>query len=196
MKTKVTMLFVVMAVLVAGCSRPKGDTFADKRAYAQDMKEKSINELYQKKPITREKIGNAAGYGVFSNININLLLLSTGNGYGVVHNNETGEDVYMKMGTIGAGLGLGARDFRAVIIFKSPKALDTFVNKGWEWGGHADAAAKSGEKGGAANAAGDITADMEIYQFVESGIALQATLAGTKYWRDKDLSPRPEDNEE
>ena len=48
--------------------------------------------------------------------------------------------------------------------------------------------AKSGDKGGAANVAGDITENMEIYQFVESGIALQATLAGTKYWKDKDLN--------
>jgi hypothetical protein len=29
---------------------------------------------------------------------------------------------------------------------------------------------------------------MEIYQFTEAGIALQATLAGTKYWKDKDLN--------
>ena len=92
------------------------------------------------------------------------------------------------MGTAGVGLGLGARDFRAVIIFKTQRSLDTFVTKGWEWGAHADAAAKSSEKGGAANAAGDITADMEFYQFVKSGIALQATLAGTKYWKDKDLN--------
>jgi len=29
---------------------------------------------------------------------------------------------------------------------------------------------------------------MEIYQFTESGIALQATIAGTKYWKDKELN--------
>lgn len=188
METKRVMVMLGLAFVVTGCSTPKGATYADKRAYAQDMREKSLNELNTKIPITREKIQNAAGYGVFSNININLLLLSTGNGYGVVHNNATGEDTYMKMGMVGVGLGLGARDFRAVIIFKTPQSLDTFITKGWEWGGHADAAAKSGEKGGAANAAGDITKDMEIYQFVESGIALQATLAGTKYWKDKDLN--------
>jgi hypothetical protein len=37
---------------------------------------------------------------------------------------------------------------------------------------------------------------MEIYNFTESSIALQATVAGTKYWRDKELCPRPEDKEE
>jgi len=189
MKAKQNILLVlVVMVAAAGCSKPKGSTYAEKRAYALEMRDTSIAELYQKKPITREKIQNAAGYGVFSNININLLLLSTAHGYGVVHDNATGKDTYMKMQMLGAGLGLGARDFRAVIIFKSPKSLETFVTKGWEWGGHADAAAKSGEKGGSATAAGDITKDMEIYQFVKSGIALQATLAGTKYWKDKDMN--------
>ncbi len=188
MKTRLPVLFVLTAMAMEGCSTPKGATFAEKRAYALDMREKTMAELYEKKPITREKIGNSAGYGVFSNVNINLLLLSSGNGYGVVRDNATGKDTYMKMQMLGAGLGLGAKDFRAVIIFKTPASLETFITEGWEWGGHAVAAAKSGDKGGAATVAGDITAETEIYQFVESGIALQATLAGAKYWKDSDLN--------
>jgi lipid-binding SYLF domain-containing protein len=188
MNKKLLMLLLLLAVLIAGCSRPKGGTFAEKRAYALEMRDTTIAELYKKKPITREKIANAAGYGSFSNINLNLFLLSSGNGYGVVHNNATGEDTIMRMQMLGVGLGLGAKDFRAVIIFRTPESLNTFVTKGWEWGAHADAAAKSADKGGAATAAGDITKDMEIYQFTEAGIALQATLAGTKYWKYKDLN--------
>ena len=30
--------------------------------------------------------------------------------------------------------------------------------------------------------------DVEIYQITKNGLALQATLQGTKYWRDKDLN--------
>ncbi|MHC4844467.1 MAG: lipid-binding SYLF domain-containing protein [Planctomycetota bacterium] len=188
MNKKLLMLLLLLAVLVTGCSRPKGGTFAEKRAYAFEMRDATMAELYEKKPITREKIANAAGYGSFSNINLNLFLLSSGNGYGVVHNNATGEDTIMRMQMLGVGLGLGAKDFRAVIIFRTPESLNTFVTKGWEWGAHADAAAKSADKGGAVGAAGDITKDMEIYQFTEAGIALQATLAGTKYWKYKDLN--------
>jgi hypothetical protein len=29
---------------------------------------------------------------------------------------------------------------------------------------------------------------MEIYQFTQSGLALQATVQGTKYWRDEALN--------
>jgi lipid-binding SYLF domain-containing protein len=189
MRTNLSILLSLWVVMsLTGCSTPKGSTFTEQRSYANDMRDKTIAELYEKKPITKEKIANAAGYAVFSNININLFLISTGNGYGIAHDNKTGEDTYMKMGTIGAGLGLGARDFRAVMIFRTPESLETFVTEGWEWGANADAAAKSGEKGGAATAAGDIAGDIEIYQFVENGIALQATLAGTKYWKHPNLN--------
>ena len=101
----------------------------------------------------------------------------------------------MKMRSLGIGYGAGAKDFRVVIIFKSQEALDTFVTKGWEWGASADAAAKADEKGGEASGQVEVTGSMEIYTFTEAGIALQATVAGTKYWRDKELSPRPEDKE-
>lgn len=61
----------------------------------------------------------------------------------------------MKMGSAGAGVGLGVKDFRAVFIFYDKKLLTSFVEKGWEFVGQADAAAKSGEKGG--------SGDLSIY---------------------------------
>lgn len=188
MNTKTLVLLALVATIVAGCSSPGGTTVGEKRTEVLNTKNSMLAELYEKIPETRAKVANAAGYGTFSNININLFLASTGNGYGVVHNNRTGEDTYMRMAMIGVGIGLGVKDFRAIIIFKNQDALNSFVDKGWEFGGHADAAAKAGDKGAAVNVAGDITSGMEIYQFTESGIALQATVAGTKYWKDKELN--------
>jgi lipid-binding SYLF domain-containing protein len=188
MNATLLALLALVVTIATGCTGPGGATVGEQRAEVLNTKNGMLAELYQEEPETKAKIANAAGYGTFSNININLFLASTGNGYGVVHNNDTGEDTYMRMAMIGVGLGLGVKDFRAVIIFKNQSALDTFVNKGWEFGGHADAAAQSGDKGASANVAGDITSDMEIYQFTEAGIALQATIAGTKYWKDKELN--------
>jgi lipid-binding SYLF domain-containing protein len=179
---------VLIAAVIAGCRGPKGDTVVEKQDYVFKMRDGMLTELYKEKPETKDKVANAAGYGTFSNMNVNLFLASTGNGYGVVHNNATGEDTYMKMAMLGVGIGLGVKDFRAAIIFKNQEALDTFVNKGWEFGGHADAAAKAGDTGAQANVAGDITSGMEIYQFTKNGVALQATIAGTKYWKDKELN--------
>jgi lipid-binding SYLF domain-containing protein len=94
----------------------------------------------------------------------------------------------MKMALGGIGLGLGAKDYRQVLIFNSEKVLKKFVESGWEFGGHADAAAKAGESGGELSAEGAIGSDIEAYSMTESGLALQATVAGTKYWKDKGLN--------
>jgi hypothetical protein len=58
--------------------------------------------------------------------------------------------------------------------------MNQFIESGWELGGHADAAAKASEKGAALG--GEILVDtVTIYQITESGLALQATVKGTKY---------------
>lgn len=188
MKTRVLIMLTVVAIVMSGCAKPQGDTLNEQRSSVHDLKKDTLAELYEKKPITKEKIAKAAGYAVFSNININLFLVSSGNGFGIVHNNSNGKETYMKMRMVGVGFGAGAKDFRAVMIFKTKEAMDTFVEKGWEWGGHADAAAKSGDKGAETGAAATVSGPIEIYQFTEAGIALQATVAGTKYWKDPDLN--------
>jgi lipid-binding SYLF domain-containing protein len=188
MNTRVLILFVAVVVTVTGCSRPQGTTVIEKKTHISTMRNDLLAQLYEAKPEAKAKVADAAGYGTFSNVNVHLFLASTGNGYGVVHNNSTGEQTYMRMAMLGAGLGMGVKDFRAVIIFKNQNALNTFVEQGWEFGGHADAAAKSGDKGAEVSAAAEVTGNMEIYNFTESGIALQATVAGTKYWKDKELN--------
>ena len=53
--------------------------------------------------------------------------------------------------------------------------------------GQLDAAAKAKDKGDAIG--GEITVDnITIYQLTESGLALQATIKGTKFWRDDALN--------
>lgn len=60
------------------------------------------------------------------------------------------------------------------------------INSGWEFGGHADAAAKASDKGAAVG--GEALLDgITIYQLTQSGLALQATVKGTKYWQDDEL---------
>ena len=87
------------------------------------MKDDTLAELYQKKPETRAMIKNAAGYWVFSNINTQLLIFGSGNGYGVVVDNSTSKKTFMKMAQVGAGLGVAFKDFRAVIIFNNIRSI-------------------------------------------------------------------------
>jgi lipid-binding SYLF domain-containing protein len=184
---KLSILGLFCAILLSGCVTTKGTTPSDKRQAILDMRKEALSDLYKVKPFSKSQIANAPGYAVFSDANINLLFASVGGGYGVVKNNKTGKHTYMKMGELGVGLGLGLKDFRAIFIFHDQKTMNRFIESGWEFGGHADAAAKASDKGAAIG--GEVLLDnVTIYQLTESGLALQATLKGTKYWKDENLN--------
>lgn len=189
MRRSLSLALSCLAVLLlAGCASPSGDTPAQKRQAAAQMRSETLAKLYAIRPSARQEIRRAEGYAVFSNVGVNLIFLSAGNGYGVLRDNKTGRDVHMKMVTGGIGLGLGVKDFRGVFVFTTREALDRFASDGWDAGAQADAAAKSSDKGGAYAGAVSVAPGIELYQITENGLALQATIQGTKYWRDDDLS--------
>lgn len=181
------LLAAVMTLGLGACATTGGETPQEKRKSVQAMREATLQQLYKIKPDTKAQIAAAPGYAVFSSANVNLILASFAGGYGVAVDNKTGKQTYMKMGEVGLGLGAGIKDYRAVFVFHTRERLDNFINSGWEFGGSADAAAKAGEKGGAV--AGEVLLEgVTVYQLTESGLALQVTLKGTKYWQDDDLN--------
>jgi len=177
-----------MLAVISGCGPDKQLPVAERQILVRDMEAETLERLYKEAPATREKIRNAAGYGVFSNANVNVILVSAGGGYGVVVNNSTGERTYMKMALGGVGLGLGAKDYRQVLVFKNKEVLKKFVESGWEFGGQADAAAKTKDKGGEVSGEGAIGSDIEAFSMTEAGLAIQASVAGSKYWKDDELN--------
>ena len=190
MKTQSAMRFALagfVVLLLSACMSPQGDNAAAQRQDAQQMRSETLAKLYQVSPQAREQIAKAEGYAVFSNVGVNVIFLSAGSGWGITRDNRSGQDVYMKMVSGGVGLGLGVKDFRGVFVFTERGALDNFVEHGWDASGQADAAAKSGDKGGAFAGAIDVAPGIKLYQITEHGLALQATIQGTKYWKDDDL---------
>ena len=195
--------------LIASCHTAKGATQAEKRAYAIRMKEDTLKELTRSKPELAPRIRSAAGYGVFSTINAGIFIVTNGNGYGVVVNNRTREKTYMRMGELGAGIGMGLRQIRQVFIFHDEDSMQSFIARGLEFGGDADATAKMKKKGivvssqaavasggasiglsGEAGAAkrGATGTGIDIYELTNWGVALRANVTGTKYWKDKKLN--------
>lgn len=183
-----TALAGFLLILVSGCMSPEGASVAAKRQDAMQMRNDTLDKLYRLHPDARQQIAASEGYGVFSNVGVNLVLLSAGNGWGVVRDNRSGKDVFMKMVSAGIGLGLGVKDFRGVFVFTSREAFRRFTEHGWDASAQADAAAKSGRKGEAVAGAIDIAPGIKLYQITEHGLALQATIQGTKYWRDAELN--------
>lgn len=180
-------LFCIITSVISGCAVNSGSTVEDKRANVLAMRDEAIDHIAKNQSNIRQKISNASGYAVFSNANVNVIFASFSGGYGVVHNNANGQNTYMRTSEAGIGLGIGVKDVRVLMIFKTPTALDRFIESGWVFGAQADATAITSDKGGATNA--EVVADdIEIYQVTEAGLALQATVKGSKFWVDKALN--------
>jgi lipid-binding SYLF domain-containing protein len=217
---KLALLLMIATTTQAGLFGPKGDGNAEKRSNIRQQRDEMLAQLYTANPAMKKSLRQAAGYATFKQVNVNLLLLATANGYGVVVNNKTGKETFMRMGSLGGGVGAGLKDVRVIFVFHDPKVMKTFIEEGWQVGGQADAAAKyqntgvsaeqnvkgnvnfrdgtvaagsstdlhanDGSQAGQANVA--IGGAIEIFQFTASGVALQATVSGTKYWQDSPLN--------
>ena len=185
------VLVLLLAPLLAGAPlfAAKG-SLDEKRTEIRQMRDAVLAELFKLHPEAKTKVKKAAGYAVFSNVGVNLIFASVAGGKGLVVQSGflSDTETFMKMGSAGIGLGLGVKDFRAVFIFSDKERLQTFVEKGWDFSGQADAAAKSDDKGAALAGAATVVPGVEVYQITKNGLALQATLQGTKYWKDRDLN--------
>jgi len=159
-----------------------------KQAEILEMRGEVLAQLYENHPEAKDMVKSAEGYAVFNNGGINLVFLSAGSGKGVAHDNKSGKNTFMRMATGGVGIGVGIKDYRAVMIFHKRSAFDQFVDKGWDFSGQADAAAKLDDDGGEINAADTVVGGVTVYQMTKKGLALQATLQGTKYWKNKKLN--------
>ncbi len=187
--TAIGLSIIIVAVTVMACARAQGHSPAQKRQYTQDMKSDTLQDLYRRKPETRSLVQNAAGYGVFSNINTQLLWFGAGNGYGVVVDNRTGKKTYMSMGEAGVGIGVGLKDFREVIIFNNRAKLNNFVTSGWNVGtAQASAEAKYESDGASAAGEANLDADVVVYQMTEKGISLRVNFGASKYWVNDELN--------
>jgi hypothetical protein len=216
------LLLLLPSANHAGLFSPKGNSPEEKRQVVLKQRDEMLADLYKTKPELKDRISKAAGYATFVQTDINLFLLASGRGYGVLKDNQTGTDTFMCVASLGTGVGMGVKDLRVVFVFNDTNVMKQFVQSGWQFGGKADAAAKykdtgvSAEQNVKANvdfkdgtvAAGSSTdarsaagkseqaaasvavgGPMEIYQFTDSGVSLQATVAGTKYWTDSKLNP-------
>ncbi len=129
----------------------------------------------------------APGYAVFTTYGLTFIVGGSGGG-GLAHDAKSGSDTFMKMAQASAGLQAGAAQNDLLIVFKSKKAFDSFVNKGWEFGGTGAVAA-----GAAGHSAGGGAGQQEIsegktYSLTKNGLEVGAALAGTKFWKEKGMN--------
>lgn len=140
------------------------------------MAKGTIQKLVSKNESAKELYDKSYGYAVFSNIKAAFLITSA-RGKGVAVHKESDGRVYMKMGSLGAGIGYGLQKMQVVFLFQTKRAFDNFLNSGWRAETAADVAvAKKGA-----------TFDIEfkngiaVFQLTEKGLMAQANLSGSKY---------------
>ena len=180
------LILVLVLSVLAACTSTSG-TVDERRSAVQNMKREVLADLFELKPDVRTQVNEASAYAVFSNANVNLIFASFGGGYGILTENDSREETYMKMGEVGIGLGAGVKDFRIVMVFHTDESVERFNEYGLAFGAQADAAAVASDQGGAVG--GEVTIDnVTVYQMTETGLALQATIKGTRFWRDEELN--------
>jgi lipid-binding SYLF domain-containing protein len=175
---------LALAVPRVAFAATKEESQAEVRKAAQQ----ALAALYKAQPSARKAVESAAGYAAFSNFGMKILVAGGGSGEGIAVNNKTKATTYMKMAEVQAGLGFGVKKFQVIWVFETEKALNDFINSGWEFGGQATAAAKSGDKGSAYQGAVSVAPGVWLYQLTDKGLALELTAKGTKYYKDSDLN--------
>jgi len=179
---------MAMALALAVPSVALGAKKEESQAEVRKSAQQTLAALYKAQPSARKAVESAAGYAAFSNFGMKILVAGGGSGEGVAVNNKTKATTYMKMAEVQAGLGIGVKKFQVVWVFETEKALNDFINSGWTFGGQATAAAKSGEKGSAYQGALAVAPGVWVYQLTDTGLALELTAKGTKYYKDSDLN--------
>jgi lipid-binding SYLF domain-containing protein len=190
-------LFILALTLTGSTAARAGQSKEENEKQAKANKERQeirknaqdiLARLYKAQPNAKAAIGKASGYAVFSNFGMKILVAGSGKGKGLAVNNKTKKETFMKMFEVQAGLGFGVKKFSLVWVFETPETLQTFVNSGWELGGQTSVAAKAGDKGAALQGALSVSPGVWVYQITESGLALELTAKGTKYYKDDDLN--------
>ena len=180
----ISAVWLVFAVSIAFA----GDKKEKEREKVRSIATETLSQLYEVRPSAEAGIESAAGYGVFSNFGMKIFVAGGGKGKGVVVNNRTNQETFMRMVEVQAGLGMGVKKFRVVFVFEQEQALNDFVNKGWEFGGQTTAAVKASGKGASFAGAVSVSPGVWMYQITDTGIAAEITGKGTKYYKDKKLN--------
>jgi hypothetical protein len=157
------------------------------RAKLDAMAEATLKRLFADEPDSRALFDRSAGYAVFDKREASFYVVA-GYGRGVAVNSKSGERVYMKMATTGAGLsfGLGGFESQVVILFQDGAKFQEFVAEGL------DATAQIGTMTGEQKdeLALRFNEGKAVFVLTGTGWKIAAKLTGSRYWPDNELNRR------
>jgi lipid-binding SYLF domain-containing protein len=183
--------FAAASCLLTGsvlAQEPDEREIIQKRQQVREMAHDSLATLYEISPGARRAVEHGAGYAVFSTFGIKIFFGGGTTGKGIVVNNRTHRDIYMKMVQVQGGFGLGIKKDRLIFVFETYRSMRDFINQGWEFGGQASAAAMFADQGGTFAGAVSVMPGVYLYQITETGLSASLTISGTKIYKDDVLN--------
>jgi hypothetical protein len=99
MKSTHTGLLIAAALVCAVALTVFGqDTKKEKQQQdVRDSAHKTLQELYKAEPNAKAAVKHSAGYAVFNNLGVKILVAGSGNGKGIAVDNKTKKETFMKM---------------------------------------------------------------------------------------------------
>lgn len=162
-------------------------TPAATRAKLDAMAQATLARLFEEEPDSRALFKRSAGYAVFDKREASFYVVA-GYGRGVAVDTRTGERVYMKMATTGAGIGLGPGGFKSqlVILFEHQAGFARFIAEGFDGGAEAGAMVGDADE----RIALGFRDGKAVFVLTGKGWKVSAKLTGSRYWPDETLSAR------
>ncbi len=190
---RIATLTIAVSLVALGLGRcqsdPKtGSERVDMRAETREESKATLASLYAIRPRAKLFVDSAAGYATFKTFGMKILVAGGGTGKGVAVDRATSKTIYMRMAAVSAGLGVNVSESRLVWVFDTQAAFDNFVENGWELGGSATAAAMVNNQGIAGEGALSIAPGVWLFQMTDTGLALELSVKGTKYYKDDGLN--------
>lgn len=158
------------------------------RTEIHELSAKALENLYAKVPAAQQVIRDCYGYATLSNTGIKLGLFGDAHGRGMAVNNATGETIYMRMKEMGLGFGLGVKEYDLIFVLETETAWHSFISGDVKFATSAEASARDGVTGDSVEGATIAGNGIWVYQMTKKGLALDASIKGTKIYPDKKLN--------
>jgi len=158
------------------------------RHQVREMAQDALAKLAEVSPGAQRAVERAAGYAVFSTFGVKLFFAGGTTGKGMVVNNRTHRQTFMKMLQVQGGLGFGVNQNRLIFVFTTEDALHNFVNQGWDFGGQANLTAMASGQGSMFSGAASVAPGVFLFQLSDTGLSASLTVSGTKFFKDANLN--------